>query len=180
MYFYTAVVLQLRAHLLILTQSGGTVDDSEFFTSIRNWGHMRKILTNQTNKTMCRFLLKYRPLLWLSLPPKLGHQSPPTCLSLWALKTPRQYLLSRDGRVVECGSLQPKSNIFSVVLNVIMDILDLLPSFLEHRELREVWKQLCLIPRPAQTHSPNVRAAAECVTPHSNASPEQQTKEDNF
>lgn len=24
-------------HLLILTQSGGTVDNREFFTSIRNW-----------------------------------------------------------------------------------------------------------------------------------------------
>lgn len=32
------------AYLLILTQSGGTMEDSEFFTSIRNWRGVRRVV----------------------------------------------------------------------------------------------------------------------------------------
>ena len=141
----------------------------------RGGGRLWWIRREPTDKTNASLLTKtntriqkhtqrgIRSSMWLSLPPETGHQSPPTCLSLWALKhrnthahththkhTNIHYLQPRDGGVVECWGLQRQSDFFAVVHNLIQDRLDLLSPFLQHRKARQIWEQLCLVSRPPQ------------------------------
>lgn len=143
------------ADLLILTHSGGTAADIEFFTSIRNWRQRRRksLWSIRQEQLGMSFLIKTiinHHCCWDFYPNR--HQFPPT-ISFILTQRRRRYLLSRNGYVVECRSLQRQSDVFAVLLNLTEDGLNLPRSFLQHREAGQVWEELCLIPWPAETHT---------------------------